>query len=67
MFVASMLEALLGTSLIFIYPTLVFRASVVKSNRPAKGQKGESRQYSIIAALGVAIGGGGAKKTLRSL
>jgi amino acid permease len=64
-FVASISGALLGTALIFIYPTLMFRAAV-KSN-PTKGQKWERRLCSVIATLGVAIGGVGAKMALQSL
>ena len=64
-FVASMSGAVLGTSLIFIFPTLMFRAAV-KEN-PTKGQKWESRLCSVIAALGVGIGSVGAKMALQSI
>jgi amino acid permease len=64
-FVASMSGAVLGTSLIFIFPTLMFRAAV--RDKPTKGQKWESRMCFIIASLGFAIGGVGAKMALYSL
>eukprot|EP00980_Cylindrotheca_fusiformis_P004281 scaffold918_cov126-Cylindrotheca_fusiformis.AAC.60 len=62
-FVASMSGAVLGTSLIFIFPTLMFRAAV-KGN-PIK--KWERRLCSIISSLGVAIGMVGANMALQSL
>jgi amino acid permease len=64
-FVASMSGAVLGTSLIFIFPTLMFRAAVKDS--PTKGHKWESRLCSLIATLGVAIGIVGAKMALQSI
>mmetsp|Transcript_15492 Transcript_15492/g.23043 ORF Transcript_15492/g.23043 Transcript_15492/m.23043 type:complete len:481 (-) Transcript_15492:737-2179(-) len=64
-FVASMSGSVLGTALIFIYPTLMFRAAV--KDNPTNGQKWERRLCSIIASLGVAIGGVGAKMALHSL
>ena len=61
-FVASMSGALLGTSLIFIYPTMMFRAALKKSGNAVTGsQKLESRLCTVIGALGVAIAGVGAK------
>jgi len=59
-FVASMSGAVLGTSLIFIYPTLMFRAAV--RNDPTK--QWERRLCSVIASLGVAIGIVGAKMAI---
>ncbi|CAB9507105.1 Putative sodium-coupled neutral amino acid transporter 11 [Seminavis robusta] len=64
-FVASMSGALLGTSLIFIFPTLMFRAAVANSKNPTRGQQLESRLCAVIAALGVAIAGVGTKMALQ--
>lgn len=65
-FVASMSGALLGTSLIFIFPTLMFRSALKKeserTNTPYTGlQKFERNLCAAIAALGVFIAGVGAK------
>ena len=66
-FVASMSGAVLGTSLIFIFPTLMFRGLVKKDNKPpTNAQKWESRLCAIIASLGVAVGGIGAGMALQS-
>jgi len=62
-FVASVSGALLGTSLIFIFPTLMFRAAVKSS--PTRAQKMESRLCAMIASLGVAIAAVGAKMALQ--
>ena len=65
-FVASMSGALLGTSLIFIFPTLMFRSALKneseRTNIPyTKLQKFERRLCSVIVGLGVFIAGVGAK------
>lgn len=60
-FVASMSGALLGTALIFIYPTLMFRAVVKKNPNATVSQRWESRLCGLIASIGVAIAGVGAK------
>ena len=62
-FVASMSGALLGTSLIFVFPPLMFRAAV--KNDPTK--KWERRLASLITSLGIAVGGVGAKMAMQSL
>jgi amino acid permease len=62
-FVASMSGAVLGTSLIFIYPTLMFRATV--KDDPTK--RWESRLCSLIASLGVVIGLFGANMALQTI
>ena len=62
-FVASMSGAVLGTSLIFIFPTLMFRAAV----RDDPSKKRERRLCSVIASVGVAVGGVGAKMAMGSL
>jgi hypothetical protein len=61
--VVSMSGALLGTALIFIFPTLMFRAAT-KEN-PTPSQRLERRLCAMIATLGVAIGGVGAKMALQ--
>eukprot|EP00522_Entomoneis_paludosa_P015173 CAMPEP_0172459582 /NCGR_PEP_ID=MMETSP1065-20121228/33262_1 /TAXON_ID=265537 /ORGANISM="Amphiprora paludosa, Strain CCMP125" /LENGTH=463 /DNA_ID=CAMNT_0013214319 /DNA_START=214 /DNA_END=1604 /DNA_ORIENTATION=+ len=58
--VASLSGALLGTSLIFIFPTLMFRAVSTPSTN-----KWERRLCSVICGLGVAIAGVGAKMALQ--
>ena len=65
-FVASMSGALLGTSLIFIFPTLMFRSALEneseRTNTPyTRLQKFERRLCSVIVGLGVFIAGVGAK------
>ena len=65
-FVASMSGALLGTSLIFIFPPLMFRSALVmeskRTNTPFTNlQRFERRFCSVIVALGVFIAGVGAK------
>ena len=65
-FVASMSGAVLGTSLIFIFPTLMFRGLVKDNKDVTKSQKWESRLCAIIASLGVAVGGIGAGMALQS-
>jgi amino acid permease len=60
-FVASMSGALLGTSLIFIYPTMMFRSAVKNSGSMTGSQKLERSLCSFIATLGVAIAAVGAK------
>mmetsp|Transcript_13769 Transcript_13769/g.27854 ORF Transcript_13769/g.27854 Transcript_13769/m.27854 type:complete len:564 (-) Transcript_13769:49-1740(-) len=65
-FVASMSGALLGTSLIFIFPPLMFRSALKneseRKNTPyTKLQKFERRLCSVIVGLGVFIAGVGAK------
>lgn len=65
-FVASMSGALLGTSLIFIFPPLMFRSALAveskRKNIPFTSlQKLERRFCSAIVALGVFIAGVGAK------
>mmetsp|Transcript_12543 Transcript_12543/g.35610 ORF Transcript_12543/g.35610 Transcript_12543/m.35610 type:complete len:550 (+) Transcript_12543:305-1954(+) len=65
-FVASMSGALLGTSLIFIFPTLMFRSALKqqseKTNKPyTKLQTFERTLCSVIAGLGVFIAGVGAR------
>jgi amino acid permease len=67
-FVASMSGAVLGTALIFIFPTLMFRAAVMKmGDKATKMQRFESKVCGGIAALGLAIGGVGAKMALKTL
>ncbi len=68
-FVASISGALLGTSLIFIFPPLMFRSALAmeskRSNMPfSRAQNFERRLCSCIVALGVFIGGVGAKMAL---
>jgi amino acid permease len=65
-FVASMSGALLGTSLIFIFPPLMFRSALTmeseRTSTPFTGlQTFERRLCSIIVGLGVFIAGVGAK------
>lgn len=65
-FVASLSGALLGSSLIFIFPPLMFRSAVImesdRTNTPlTKLQKLERRICSVIIGLGVLIAGLGAK------
>lgn len=65
-FVASMSGALLGTSLIFIFPPLMFRSALAmeskRTNIPFTSiQKFERRFCSAIVALGAFIAGVGAK------
>jgi amino acid permease len=62
-FVVSISGAVLGSSLIFIFPTLMFRAAVRKD--PSK--KWEKRLCSVIASMGVAIGMVGTNMALQSL
>mmetsp|Transcript_13266 Transcript_13266/g.31846 ORF Transcript_13266/g.31846 Transcript_13266/m.31846 type:complete len:490 (+) Transcript_13266:164-1633(+) len=62
-FVVSMSGALLGTSLIFIYPTLMFRGAM----RGDPTKKWENRLCSVIASLGGAIAMIGAKMSLQAL
>jgi len=64
-FVASITGSVLGTSLIFIFPTLMFRAAA--KNSKTKGEKWERRFCSLVAAIGVAIGGVGTKMALQGL
>jgi len=68
-FVASISGALLGTSLIFIFPPLMFRSALAmeseRTNTPfSKIQTFERRLCSAIVALGVFIAGVGAKMAL---
>uniref|UniRef100_A0A7S1BC54 Amino acid transporter transmembrane domain-containing protein n=1 Tax=Corethron hystrix TaxID=216773 RepID=A0A7S1BC54_9STRA len=56
-FVASISGAMLGTSLIFIFPTLMFRAAV----RGDASKKWESRLCSLIALVGAVVGTIGTK------
>jgi amino acid permease len=65
-FVASMSGALLGTSLIFIFPPLMFRSALTmeseRTNTPLTSlQTFERRLCSVIVGLGVFIAGVGAK------
>lgn len=65
-FVASMSGALLGTALIFVYPSLMFRGIVRKAGEKAtRTERWESKLCSMIASLGIAIGGIGAKMALQ--
>jgi amino acid permease len=67
-FVASMSGALLGTALIFIFPTLMFRAAVAKmGDKASKTQRFESKLSGLIAAVGVVVGGIGTKLALKTL
>mmetsp|Transcript_1691 Transcript_1691/g.2312 ORF Transcript_1691/g.2312 Transcript_1691/m.2312 type:complete len:487 (+) Transcript_1691:110-1570(+) len=67
-FVASMSGAVFGTALIFIYPTLMFREAVNKMGEKAtRAQIFERKLSGLIAALGVAIGGVGAKMAWKTL
>lgn len=68
-FVASLSGALLGTSLIFIFPPLMFRSALMmesdRTNTPLTShQKFERRICSAIVGLGVFIAGVGAKMAL---
>jgi amino acid permease len=63
--VASLSGAILGTALIFIYPTLMFRGVVkVLGDKATQRQRWESRFCTVIALLGVAIGGVGTRMAL---
>jgi amino acid permease len=63
--VASLSGAVLGTALIFIYPTLMFRGVVqALGDKATQRQRWESRFCTVIALLGVAIGGVGARMAL---
>lgn len=67
-FVASMSGAVFGASLIFIFPTLMFRAAVKDmGDKATKGQKWESKLCSFIAAVGIAIGGIGARMAMKNV
>jgi amino acid permease len=67
-FVASMSGALLGTALIFIFPTLMFRAAVAKlGDKASKTQRFESKLSGLIASVGVVVGGIGTKLALNTL
>jgi amino acid permease len=67
-FVASMSGALLGTALIFIFPTLMFRAAVAKmGDKATKTQRFESKLSGVIAGVGVIVGGIGTKLALKTL
>ncbi|CAJ1963717.1 unnamed protein product [Cylindrotheca closterium] len=61
-FVLSMSGALLGTSLIFIFPTLMFRGAM----RGDPTKKWENRLCSVIASLGGAIAMIGANMSLQA-
>ncbi|KAL3928798.1 MAG: hypothetical protein SGBAC_012491 [Bacillariaceae sp.] len=62
-FVVSFAGAILGTSLIFIFPTLMFRGAM--KGDPTK--KWENRLCSVIATLGGAIAMIGAKMSIQAL
>ena len=67
-FVASMSGAVFGTALIFIYPTLMFREAVkAMGERATKGQILERKLCGLIAAVGIAVGGIGAKMAWNTL
>jgi amino acid permease len=67
-FVASMSGAILGTALIFIYPTLMFRAAIAKMGEKAtKSQRNERKLAGFIAGAGVVVGGIGANLALKTL
>lgn len=68
-FVASISGALLGTSLIFIFPPLMFRSALTMESERTKTpftklQRFERRLCSIIVGLGVFIAGVGTKMAL---
>lgn len=67
-FVASMSGAVFGTALIFIYPTIMFRNAMNDDDTTIMIGNGvwEKRLAGIIAILGVAIGGVGAKMALQT-
>ena len=63
--VASLSGAILGTALIFVYPSLMFRGVVKElGDKATQRQAWERRFCSVIALLGVAIGGVGARMAL---
>ena len=68
--VASLTGALLGTSLIFIFPTLMFRGYVQNviggTQRATRRQQIEHRICSLIAVTGVAIGIVGARMAIQN-
>ena len=67
-FVASISGAVLGTALIFIYPTLMFRAAIAKlGDKATPSQRLERNISGAIAASGVVIGGIGTKIALGGL
>ncbi len=64
-FVASMSGAVLGTALIFLYPTLMFRAAVGKlGDKAAPRQRLERKLSGAITAVDVVIGGIGTNMAL---
>jgi amino acid permease len=67
-FVASMSGAVLGTALIFIYPTLMFRGAIrALGDKASKGQRLESTLAGAIAVLGVLVGGIGFNMALKTI
>lgn len=64
-FVSSMTGATFGTSLIFIYPTMMFRACIAKmGDKASKSLKRERSVAGFIAAVGVVVGIIGSKMAL---
>ena len=65
-FVASISGAILGTSLIFIFPTLMYRGYIKSKGgeNVTRGQRFENRLCGIIATLGLIIGGIGTKMAI---
>ena len=64
--VASLSGAILGTSLIFLYPTLMFRAAT-KTSFSGRWVKWERRLCSVIVSLGMTIGLVGTKMALQTV
>jgi hypothetical protein len=67
-FVLSFAGATLGNALIYVFPAIMFRGSVNKLGDGAtKGQKLEAKAASLIALLGIGMGGIGATMAVKAL
>ncbi len=67
-FVLSFAGATLGNALIYVYPALMFRGAVKKmGDNASKGLKREVKLALANAALGIVMGGVGAKMAVKSL
>lgn len=67
-FVLAFSGATLGNALIYMYPVFMFRAAVAKmGDQATKGLKSEAKASLFVAALGVVMGGIGAKMALSML
>ena len=65
-FVSSISGAVFGTALIFVYPSLMFRAAIKNlGDKATAGQKRESTFAMVINLLGIVIAGIGTKMSLQ--